>query len=170
MSPRRQSKPTGRLAIYPGTFDPVTNGHVSLVERALGLFDTIVVAVASNVSKKCLFTFDERISIARKVFDKFPRVEVSENAGLTAEYAKTRGACAIVRGIRAVSDFEFEFQMALMNRKMARDIETVFLMPSLSWVYLSSTLVKDVAVHGGDVSTLVPAAVNSALKKKLRNL
>ncbi|HSG98880.1 MAG TPA: pantetheine-phosphate adenylyltransferase, partial [candidate division Zixibacteria bacterium] len=112
------------------------------------------------------FTFDERLALAQRVFKKFPTVQVDAIDGLTAEYARKHGATAIIRGVRAVSDFEFEFQMALMNRKMAREVETVFLMPSLSWVYLSSTLVKDVAKNGGDVSTLVPPVVNTALKKK----
>jgi len=161
---RRHSK-THRLAVYPGAFDPLTNGHLSLVERAGALFDKIIVGVATNAGKSCLFTPEERVACARKVFAGKRWIEVDLISGLTATYAKERGATAIIRGLRAVSDFEYEFQMGLMNRKMARDVETVFLMPSLSWVYLSSSLVKDVARHGGDVSTLVPPEVLRALKK-----
>lgn len=166
MTPPATTRKRKRIAVYPGAFDPVTNGHLSLVERAVHLFDTVIVAVANNIEKRSLFTFDERLALAQRVFKKFPTVKVDAIDGLTAEYARKHGATAIIRGVRAVSDFEFEFQMALMNRKMAREVETVFLMPSLSWVYLSSTLVKDVAKNGGDVSTLVPAVVNTALKKK----
>lgn len=164
MSQRTKKRQT--VAVYPGAFDPITNGHVSLVERATALFDKVIVAVANNSEKKTLFTFEERRDLAAKVFERWSHVQIDSISGLTAQYAIKHKATAIIRGVRAVSDFEYEFQMALMNRKMARDVETVFLMPSLSWVYLSSTLVKDVARHGGDVSTLVPAPVNRALKKK----
>lgn len=154
------------VAIYPGAFDPITNGHLSLVERASGLFDRVIVAVAHNREKKTLFTFEERLALAKKVFARRKGVEVAAIDGLTAIYAKKHSATAIVRGIRAVSDFEYEFQMALMNRKLARSVETVFLMPALSWVYLSSTLLKDVAKNNGDISSLAPALVVKALKKK----
>lgn len=154
------------IAIYPGAFDPLTNGHISLVVRAEALFDQIIVAVAENGEKHGLFSFEERLGMTKKVFARRSQVKVERIDGLTAKYAIAKKATAIIRGVRAVSDFEYEFQMALMNRKLARNVETVFLMPSLSWVYLSSTLVKDVARNGGDVSTLVPAVVNRALKKK----
>ena len=159
-------KKTPRIGVYPGAFDPITNGHLSLVVRAESLFDRLIVAVAENHEKQTLFTLEERLDLARKVLSKYSWVSVEKIDGLTAEFAKKKKAVALVRGVRAVSDFENEFQMALMNRKLARDVETVFLMPSLSWVFLSSTLVKDVAKNGGDVSTLVPPPVNRALKKK----
>lgn len=167
---QKQQKSTSQrkqtLAVYPGAFDPITNGHLSLVERASALFDRVIVAVAHNQEKRTLFTFEERLDLAKKIFGRRKGVEVDSIEGLTAVYARKHSATAIVRGIRAVSDFEYEFQMALMNRKMARSVETVFLMPALSWVYLSSTLLKDVAKNGGDISTLAPAPVVSALKKK----
>jgi pantetheine-phosphate adenylyltransferase len=156
-----------RLALYPGTFDPITNGHISLIHRAVNLFDEIVVAVARSTHKHViLFSAEERAEMIKaSVGDKSNiRVEIFDS--LLAEYAKEIGACAIIRGLRAVSDFEYEFQMALMNRRMARQVETVFLMPALSWVYLSSTIVKDVAKNGGDVSGLVPDPVAKALQAK----
>lgn len=162
----KENKKSPRIGVYPGAFDPITNGHLSLVERAGSLFDTLIVAVAENHEKGGLFSLEERLDLARKVLGKFPWVRVERIDGLTAEFAKNKQAVALVRGVRAVSDFEYEFQMALMNRKLAPDVETVFLMPSLSWVFLSSSLVKDVAKNGGDISTLVPPIVNRALKKK----
>lgn len=157
-------------AVYPGTFDPVTNGHLSLIERACHLFDELVVAVAMNTGKSPFFEFDERIRLIEKSLSKKPyrnQVKVVGFDGLLADLAVEMKASAIVRGLRAVSDFEFEFQMALMNRKLARQVETVFLMPSLSWVYLTSTIVKDIARHRGDVSGLVPLPVKKAFDKKL---
>ncbi len=157
-------------AIYPGTFDPITNGHLSLIERACHLFDTVVVAVAKNIEKKPFFDFDERLRFIKSAVKNTPyenQVMVVGFDGLLAKVALEMNAVAIIRGLRAVSDFEYEFQMALMNRKLARPVETVFLMPALSWVYLSSTIVKDVAWHGGDVSDLVPAAVKEAFDAKL---
>ncbi len=156
--------------IYPGTFDPITNGHLSLIERGCHLFEELVVAVAINIGKDPFFNSDERIRLIEESIRDNARckgVSVIAFDGLLADLAIKRQADAIVRGLRAVSDFEYEFQMALMNRKLARSVETVFLMPSLSWVYLSSTIVKDVARHGGDVSGLVPPVVNTALRKKL---
>ncbi|UCE24798.1 MAG: pantetheine-phosphate adenylyltransferase [Candidatus Zixiibacteriota bacterium] len=158
------------LAVYPGSFDPVTNGHLSLVERAIHLFDELVVAVSMSSGKNTLFDFEERIQLmtcALKNKSYGAKVRVVGFEGLLADLAKELKAVAIIRGLRAISDFEYEFQMALMNRKLAREAETVFLMPALSWVYLSSTIVKDVARHGGDVSDLVPANVRKALDKKL---
>ena len=164
------TKHTKNRAIYPGTFDPITNGHLSLVERACHLFDELVVAVAINAGKGALFDVEERIrmieeSIGNQPYGKEVRVVAFD--GLLAELAIKMKAEAIVRGLRAVSDFEYEFQMALMNRKLARQVETVFLMPALSWVYLSSTIVKDVARHGGDISSLVPPPVKRAFDEKL---
>ncbi|MEE9441955.1 MAG: pantetheine-phosphate adenylyltransferase [candidate division Zixibacteria bacterium] len=158
-----------KIAIYPGTFDPTTNGHISLIERAIGLFDELIVAVAKASTKKTLFTIDERLEIVQKAVAGKDRVRVESFEGLLANYARDVGACAVIRGLRAVSDFEFEFQMALMNRRIIHDIETVFLMPALSWVYLSSMIVKEVAANGGDISGLVPDAALEALNKKFRS-
>jgi pantetheine-phosphate adenylyltransferase len=159
-----------RRALYPGTFDPVTNGHLSLIERAAGLFDEVMVAVAESTDgKSTLLTCDERLSLMEKAVADLPQsgvVRIMRFSGLTAKLVHEIGACAIIRGLRAVSDFEHEFQMALMNRKLARNAETVFLMPALSWVYLSSSIVKDVARNGGDVSGLVPEPVAKALYTK----
>ncbi|MEA1981008.1 MAG: pantetheine-phosphate adenylyltransferase [candidate division Zixibacteria bacterium] len=159
-----------KKALYPGTFDPVTNGHISLIERASKMFDELIVAVAQNAGKNPFFEFEDRLklmtdSIKKSKLDS--KVRVIGFDGLLANLAEELEVDAIVRGLRAVSDFEYEFQMALMNRKLAREIETVFLMPSLSWVYLSSTMVKDVACNGGDVTELVPVSVKRAFKKRL---
>ena len=163
-------KRTKNRAIYPGSFDPITNGHLSLIERACHLFDELVVAVAKNTGKKPFFDFEERIRLIEQSIEYKPcreMVKVVGFDGLLAKLALEMKADAIVRGLRAVSDFEYEFQMALMNRKLARNVEAVFLMPSLSWVYLSSTIVKDVARHGGDISGLVPPSVKRAFEEKL---
>ena len=156
-------------ALYPGTFDPVTNGHISLIERACGLFNEVIVAVADNVGKNPLFTTEERFALMEASLADLAekdQIKVVTFDGLLADLVMQHNAVAIVRGLRAVSDFEFEFQMALMNRKLAREAETVFLMPALSWVYLSSSIVKDVAAHGGDVEGLVPPPVEKALINK----
>ncbi len=155
-----------KIAIYPGTFDPITNGHLSLIQRAIELFDSLIVAVAQNAGKNPLFTHDERFQLVEKSLSGTKNIEVIKFDGLLANLAKKHKACAIIRGLRALSDFEYEFQMALMNRKLAREVETVFLMPALSWVYLSSTIVKDVAANKGNIATLVPAPVAKALSKK----
>lgn len=162
------NKPEKILALYPGSFDPITNGHISLVERALALFDEIVVAVARSTYKQTLFSGDERYEIVGQSLAGYDRVRVEIFDHLLADYAREIGASAIIRGLRAVSDFEYEFQMTLMNRRLERSIETVFLMPALSWVYLSSTIVKEVARYGGDVSGLVPDAAAEALKQKFK--
>jgi len=159
-------KNTAKIAIYPGSFDPITNGHKSLINRASHLFDTLIVAVAQNIAKNALFSIDERYGLTKTSVNDNPGVEVIKFNGLLADLAKAKKACAIVRGLRAVSDFEYEFQMALMNRKLAREVETVFLMPSLPWVYLSSTIVKDVAYNNGDFRDLVPEPVYNAMLKK----
>lgn len=155
-----------RIAIYPGTFDPITNGHRSLVQRAIELFDNLIVAVAKNAGKDPLFDQNERYQLVEKSLKGMKSVKVIKFDGLLADLAKKHKACAIIRGLRAVSDFEYEFQMALMNRKLAHEVETVFLMPALSWVYLSSTIVKDVAANKGNISTLVPPSVAKALAEK----
>jgi len=158
-------------AVYPGTFDPVTNGHLSLINRATYLFDELFVAVAKSTPKNALFNFEERFSLMEKAVEKIGnhnRIKVITLEGLTAVLVKELKVKAIIRGLRAVSDFEYEFQMALMNRKMAREVETVYLMPALSWVYLSSSIVKDVALNGGDVKGLVPPNVRKALAEKYK--
>jgi len=154
-----------RVAVYPGSFDPITKGHEDLIHRSLGFVDRIVVAVAVNVAKQPLFSFEERVALIREcVPDK--RVEVQSFDGLLVDFAKRVGATVIVRGLRAVSDFEYEFQMALMNRNLGPHIETVFLVPAFDLTYLSSSLVREVARFGGDVSALVHPAVQQALKRK----
>jgi pantetheine-phosphate adenylyltransferase len=154
-----------RVAVYPGSFDPITKGHEDLIQRSLGFVDKVVVAVAVNVAKQPLFSVDERVALIRQcVGDK--RVEVQSFEGLLVEFAKKIGATVIVRGLRAVSDFEYEFQMALMNRNLGPEIETVFLVPAFDLTYLSSSLVREVARFGGDVSPLVHPAVQQALKRK----
>lgn len=158
-----------KKALYPGTFDPITNGHLDLVERALALFDGLIVAVAENPQKKPLFGIAERVELLKKALTGFPNVEIISFGGLTAQLAKERSVTAIVRGLRAVSDFEYEFQIALMNRRLAPQVETVFLMPSEKYTYLSSTVIKDVFSHGGDISGLVPQPVLEALNSKFRN-
>ena len=156
----------GRVAIYPGTFDPLTNGHVSLIVRALNLFDKVVVAVAKDTTKGTLFSLDERLDLARQALAHYERVEVAPFSGLLVDYAERSKAKVILRGLRAVSDFEYEFQLALMNRKLKRGIETMFLMTDYRWLYISSTIVKDAAKNGGDVGDLVPAVVHRALRQR----
>ena len=161
-----------RRGLYPGTFDPVTNGHLSLIERACHIFDEVVVALAVNAGKDPLFTLAERAELMRASVSVLPssgQIQVTSFDGLLADFIREQKATAIIRGLRAVSDFEYEFQMALMNRKLAREAETVFLMPALSWVYLSSSIVKDVAANRGDVTGLVPDPVALALRKKFPN-
>ncbi len=154
-------------AVYPGTFDPITNGHLDIVERALQLFDRVIIAVAVNVGKQPLFPLDERIDLIKQCFGPGDdRVSVDATDGLIVDYAEQQGACAIVRGLRAVSDFDYEFQLALMNRKLARRVDTVFLMTGFRWIYISSSIIKDAARHHGDISGLVPDHVRQALQKK----
>jgi pantetheine-phosphate adenylyltransferase len=155
-----------RLAICPGSFDPPTNGHVDMVQRAARLFDRVVVAVLVNVQKTPLFTADERVALLREVLADVPGVEVDTFDGLLVEYAARRDAAAIVRGLRAVSDFEYEYQMALMNRRLDGRVETVFMMPAEQYAYTSSRLVKEVFMLGGSVQGLVPAAVEARLRTK----
>jgi len=157
-----------RTVIYPGSFDPFTNGHLDVVERAAKLFDQVIVAVAQNTDKQTLFTQAERKRQIVTVLNDLPNVEVTEFKGLLVEFAKAQKAQAIIRGLRAVSDFEFEFQLALMNRKLDEEIETIFMMPREAYTFLSSKLVKEIAQLGGDVNAFVPANVEQALQGKLK--
>jgi pantetheine-phosphate adenylyltransferase len=156
-----------RRAIYPGSFDPVTNGHLDVAERARKLFDEVIVSVAHNDEKQPLFSLEERLDLLRQTFGRIDNVRIAHFDGLLVEFAAAQKARAVIRGLRAVSDFEFEFQMALMNRKLEGSVETIFLMPKEEYTYLSSRLVKEIARLGGDVSKFVPAAVAKALAKKL---
>jgi pantetheine-phosphate adenylyltransferase len=157
-----------RLAIYPGTFDPITNGHLDLLTRALKLFDRVIISVARNPSKTPLFTEQERIALIRSVVGRNPRVTVDSFDGLLIEYVQAKKATAVVRGLRAISDFEYELQMALMNRKLNSTVETVFLMPNEKYTYLNSSIVREIARLGGDVRSFVPAVVHRALRRKIR--
>ena len=157
---------TPRLAVYPGSFDPLTNGHVDIIQRGARLFDRIVIALLVNREKAPLFSVEERLELTREVFGAEPNVEVDTFDGLLVDYARRRRANVIVRGLRAISDFEYELQMALMNRRLNADIETVFMMPAEPYTYVSSRLVKEVFALGGSVSGLVPAVVEARLAAK----
>ncbi|MEC8928706.1 MAG: pantetheine-phosphate adenylyltransferase [Verrucomicrobiota bacterium] len=157
-----------RTALYPGSFDPPTNGHVDVVERASRLFDRVVVAVAANPDKRPLFSQAQRRKLVDQAVGHLPNVDVAAFSGLLVDFAAKRGACAIIRGLRAVSDFEFEFQMALMNRKLDETVETIFMMPRETTTFLSSRLVKEIGALGGEVDAFVPTAVEAALRRKLR--
>ena len=159
--------PSMRIAIYPGSFDPVTNGHLDVIDRAARLFDKVIVAVAYNESKTPLFSPAERLDLLRQSTIGVPNLEFAHFTGLLVDYVNLTGACAIVRGLRAISDFEFEFQMALMNRKLDPTAETIFLMPREEYSYLSSRMVREVARLGGDITQFVPTAARIALMKKL---
>lgn len=157
-----------RLAIYPGSFDPLTNGHIDLIRRALQLFDRVIVAVATNSRKNTLFSVDERVELIREVMKGFDqeRIEIDVFSGLTVDYARKQGSRAIIRGLRAVTDFDYEYAISLMNSKLAPEIETVFLMASNEHSFISSTIVKEVARHGRAVSNQVPEIINKALLQK----
>ena len=155
-----------RIAIYPGSFDPVTNGHIDIVKRGLTLFDRVIVAILLNASKNYLFSVEERLQMLKKSMKDLRNVEFDTFDGLLVDYARTRNASAILRGMRAVSDFEYEFQLALMNRKLNRNIQTVFLMTGLRWIFTSSSIIKEAAQFGGDIEDMVPKLVNRELKKK----
>jgi len=157
-----------RIAIYPGSFDPLTNGHLDVAQRAAKLFDRVIVAIAENDSKHPLFTLAERVALVKKATAHLPNVQTDSFDGLLVDYVAERKAKAIVRGLRAVSDFEFEFQLALMNRKLDENIETIFMMPKDTYTFLSSRIVKEIARLGGDVRSFVPPNVQSALMKKLK--
>ena len=155
-----------QVAIYPGSFDPLTNGHVDIISRGARLFERIVVAILVNIEKAPLFPVEERIALARKVFAGLPNVEVDTFGGLLVDYARLKRASVVVRGLRAVSDFEYEMQMALMNRRLNPDLETVFMMPAEEYSYVSSRLVKEVFALGGSITGLVPAIVEERLRAR----
>jgi pantetheine-phosphate adenylyltransferase len=159
-----------KTAIYPGTFDPVTNGHIDLMVRALKIFDQLIVAVAVNDRKIPLFTLEERVELLKKCVPRSSKIKITSFDGLLVDYARSQKSTALVRGLRAVSDFEYEFQMALMNRKLDKDIETIYLMPSEQYTCLNSGLVKEVARMGGRLDGLVPALVSKTLKRKYQQL
>ena len=160
------SPPNKRVAVYPGSFDPLTNGHVDIILRGAKLFDRIIVALLVNADKAPLFTLAERVEIARKVFAPYPNVEVDTFEGLLVDYVRRREANVIVRGLRAISDFEYELQMVLMNRRLNPEAETVFMMPAEQYTYLSSRLVKEVFALGGSIVGLVPEVVEADLRRK----
>ncbi|MBW2167286.1 MAG: pantetheine-phosphate adenylyltransferase [Deltaproteobacteria bacterium] len=155
-----------KTAIYPGSFDPVTNGHVDIVERGLNIFDKIIVAILRNPAKEALFTVEERKEMIETSLNRNSNVEIDVFDGLLVDYAKKRNAVAILRGMRAVSDFEYEFQLALMNRKLNREIQTVFLMTGLRWIFISSSIIKEAASFGGNINGMVPPIVSRKLKEK----
>jgi pantetheine-phosphate adenylyltransferase len=154
--------------MYPGTFDPITNGHQDLVRRAASIFDRVIVAIAANPNKAPLFSLEQRVDLARRVLSDLPNVEVMGYSGLTVDFARKHGLSAVVRGLRAVSDFEFEFQLANMNRHLARDIETVFLTPQEQFTFISSSLIREIAVLGGETKEFVHPIVEAELKKVKR--
>jgi len=155
-----------RIAIYPGSFDPVTNGHIDIVERGLKLFDKIIVAILHNPAKKSLFTVAERVELLSICLKNNPNIEIDSFGGLLVDYAAKKKAHAILRGLRAVSDFEYEFQLALMNRRLNREVQTVFLMTGMRWIFTSSSIIKEAAQFGGNINGMVPAEVNKRLKEK----
>ncbi len=158
-----------RTVIYPGTFDPITNGHLDVIVRALALFDKVIVTVAENRDKVPLFSVEERLDILQEAVKDLGNVEVDHFSGLVVDHARAREACAIIRGLRAVSDFEAEFQMALMNRHMNQDVATVFLMPHDRYTHLNSSIIREISSLGGDVSDYVPPVVQEALDQKYRH-
>lgn len=162
----RNDTAMAKTVIYPGSFDPVTNGHLDIIHRGLEIFDRIIVTILCNPAKKSLFTIDERVEMLQDSLSGLPNVEVDVFHGLLVDYVRQRKANAILRGMRAVSDFEYEFQMALMNRKLNRDIQTVFMMTGLRWIFTSSTIIKEAAKFGGDIEDMVPPLVNRKLKEK----
>jgi pantetheine-phosphate adenylyltransferase len=155
-----------RIAVYPGTFDPMTNGHISIVNRALKIFDRVVVAVLNNPQKVPLFTLEERLAMMQKILKGVKNVEMDSYDGLLVDYVIRKKTNIILRGLRAMSDFEYEFQMALMNRRLKREVQSVFLMTDYKWFYISSTIIKEAARMGGDVAGLVPPVVCARLKEK----
>ncbi len=157
-----------RKAIYPGSFDPVTNGHIDLIRRARSLFDEIYVVVAQNIEKQPLFGIEERVAMVKRAIRQMKGISIQSFDGLTVSYARKVGAASIIRGLRATSDFDYEFQMALTNRELAKDVDTIFLMPSETHFYLSSKLIKEIAERGGDVSSFVPRFVAEGIRKKFQ--
>ncbi len=158
-----------RIGVYPGTFDPITNGHLDIIKRATRLFDKVIVAIGENPNKTPLFSMEERLYLAKEAVKNLPhpeKIEIEAFKGLLVDFAKKKGASVIIRGLRAVSDFEYEMQLALMNRKLSSNIDTIFLIPSLKWIFLSSSIVKEAAKLGGNVEDLVPKIVAKKLKEK----
>lgn len=155
-----------RIAVYPGSFDPVTNGHIDIAKRGLKLFDRIIIAILLNPGKQSLFTVEERLEMLNESMSGIDHIEFDTFDGLLVDYAQKRNANAVLRGMRAVSDFEYEFQLALMNRKLNREVETVFLMTGLRWIFTSSSIIKEAARFGGDVSDMVPPGVNQRIKAR----
>ena len=155
-----------KTAVYPGSFDPVTNGHLDIINRGLKIFDRIIVTILDNPAKKTLFSVEERISLLKSCLADMERTEVDSYNGLLVDYAQKREAHAILRGMRAVSDFEYEFQMALMNRRLNREVQTVFLMTGLRWIFTSSSIIKEAAQFGGDIESMVPPVVQEKLMEK----
>ena len=155
-----------KTAIYPGFFDPITNGHLSIVKRGLEIFDKLIISILNNPKKVPLFSIEERISMIKQALQNEPNIEVDTFDGLLVDYVVEKQSNIILRGIRALSDFEYEFQMALMNRKLYRDVQSVFLMTDYKWFYISSTIIKEASSFGGDISGLVPEFVNEKLKEK----
>jgi pantetheine-phosphate adenylyltransferase len=160
---------SGNIAVYPGTFDPITNGHLSIVNRALKIFDKLIIAILNNPQKEPLFSIEERISMIKDVLRSKSNIEVDVFDGLLVDYVLKKKSNVILRGIRALSDFEYEFQMALMNRKLNRDVQSIFLMTDYKWFYISSTIIKEAARFNGDISGLVPPSVCKKLKEKFGN-
>lgn len=155
-----------KIAVYPGSFDPITNGHVDIIKRGLGVFDELIVLIAYNPNKKTIFSLEERVEMIREVIRDFTNVRVDSFDGLLVEYVKVAGADVILRGLRALSDFEYEFQLALINRRLNRDVETIFLMTGYKWFYTSSTIINEAASLGGSVKGLVPEIVNQKLVER----
>ncbi|MDO9228699.1 MAG: pantetheine-phosphate adenylyltransferase [Syntrophales bacterium] len=155
-----------KIAVYPGSFDPITNGHVDIIKRGLGVFDELIVLIAHNANKKTLFSVEERVGMIREVIRDFKNVRVDSFDGLLVEYVKVAGANVILRGLRALSDFEYEFQLALINRRLNRDVETIFLMTGYKWFYISSTIINEAASLGGSVKGLVPEIVYQKLQER----
>jgi pantetheine-phosphate adenylyltransferase len=156
------------VAVYPGTFDPITYGHIDIINRAVNLFDRLIIAVATNSKKVSLFSIDERISLIQKIYEENHKIEIDTFSGLTVDYCKKRNSNVMIRGLRAVTDFDYEYAIAIMNRKLAPDIETMFLMASGEHSFISSTIVKEVARHGHSVINQVPSIVDEALLKKFK--
>lgn len=155
-----------KIAIYPGTFDPITNGHIDVIQRALNIFDKVVIVIARNPRKQTIFSEKERLALIRESLLNYNNIEITATDKLTVEFAKSISARAIIRGIRAVSDFEYEFQIALMNRKLCPEIATIFLMPNEKYTYLNSSIIRELARYGADVSEFVPTCVSKKLKEK----
>jgi pantetheine-phosphate adenylyltransferase len=155
-----------KIAIYPGSFDPLTNGHIDIIERALDIFDEVIIAILHNPSKKSLFSMEERIAMIKESFNGQGCLSVDSFGGLLVDYAKMKNAVAVIRGMRAISDFESEFQMALMNRKLNKEVQSVFLMTGLRWIFTSSSIIKEAAQFGGDISDMVPEPVHIKMMEK----